>query len=132
MAVPAAHHMAVPVAHQMIVIGLDWRSKQYGLACPALSVLKTQMSGGREACWAEPHPILVLALRRDRAHLPHLCHMTASNLRTRTPPHTTDIFYQKQGISDRCFRTGIDCSNAQCPQQSHVSQFSCIMHELTI
>ena len=72
MAVPAAHRMAVPAAHQMIVIALDWRSKPYGLACPALSVLRTQMSAGREACWAEPHPIPVLALKRDRAHSLHL------------------------------------------------------------
>ncbi len=89
MAVPVAHHMAVPAAHQMIVIGLDWRNKQTGLACPALSVLKTQMSGGREACWAEPHPTLVLALKRGRAHSPHLTHDNY-NLRTRTP-----LFYPK-------------------------------------
>jgi len=71
----------------MIVTALEWRSKQYGLACPALSVLKTQMSGGREACWAEPHPILGLALKRDRAHLPHLPHDNFKSQNPHTTPH---------------------------------------------
>ena len=98
MAVPVAHHMAVPAAHQMIVIGLDWRGKQYGLACPALSVLMTQMSGGREACWAEPHPTLVLALKRDRAHSLHLPHDKIGSQNPQTH-HTTNTFHQKQDMS---------------------------------